>query len=230
MRFKLIGASLLAIISITGQAQSFQACNQRVAAEPELAPLKDKLSLLSYTEQTFQMKTNSSKPNEDEKKLIVRWLELRDQCWKADSDIRNRFPPEFRSNLESTTRILEELALMLYDGKITYGEFARKRDEEGIKYKAMWDDSVRSLKQQQQQERQQQQQRDAAAAEQSAATNERQRMVQACIFAMLGRPGNFGQNMAASNQCNADPQAHLRPQPPTYRCDRFGNSTTCAPQ
>ncbi len=61
-----------------------------------------------------------------------------------------------------------------------------------------------------------------------AKQKRQQQLVLACKSAMLLRPtrsGSAGESFVNASQCDADPQAHLRPAPPNYTCrrDTFGN-------
>ena len=60
----------------------------------------------------------------------------------------------------------------------------------------------------------------------SEEANEQQ--IAACQAAMIMRPtrgGSYGEALQAASQCNADPNAHQRPLPPSYSCrrDHMGN-------
>jgi hypothetical protein len=65
------------------------------------------------------------------------------------------------------------------------------------------------------------------------ALKERDRQILLRTSAMLLRPtrtGSFGESLASANQCASDPNAHLRPQSPSYTCRRdvFGD-VNCNP-
>jgi hypothetical protein len=62
---------------------------------------------------------------------------------------------------------------------------------------------------------------------------QRNKLVAACKQAMWLRPtrsGSFAESAANVELCDSDPQAHLRPVPPSYNCSRnTDGSSTCNP-
>lgn len=191
MLFRLAYAIFISLIPIAGVAQTFKSCSEALAFNSELAPLKDKIALAGIDGQTFQMKTNASKPSENEKKLIARWIELRDECWKNDIDHRNRLHPSLAATLNEAKRLFEGLNLDLYDGKITYGDYARRRDEIDSTLKPKYEEIRRNLQQQQQQEMAQRQSQQANQVA-SACDNARRNMDSYCGQSQRALAGNGG--------------------------------------
>jgi hypothetical protein len=89
---------------------------------------------------TFEIATNTTYPNVDEKAAIAKWAKIREGCisreneaittaqqpanamQKAFSDKENEFRKQMTAQVSS-------LIVALYQSKVTYGEFAQKRYE-----------------------------------------------------------------------------------------------------
>lgn len=72
------------------------------------------------------------------------------------------------------------------------------------------------------------QQAEDARAAQADASRKRQALFQVCFNTMLSRPtrtGSLAESIANADKCQANPTAHLQPDPPSWHCSRdgFGN-------
>jgi len=87
----------------------------------------------------FAIATNDAFPTQEEKAAIARWATLREQCI-ASANAAFSVPPssnplqvtqiqQDRSFQQSATAGVGDLIVALYQQKLTYGEFARKRYE-----------------------------------------------------------------------------------------------------
>lgn len=136
------------------------ACAKALSDDPELVRLKDKVGLSGVAEQTFEMKTNKAYPNAFEKKVIALWVGKVRNCSaiieKAISD--GQFQPAMVPLINGLYPRFEQRALQLFDKKVTYGEFARARDEDQSAFLKAVVDVKHAVDQQQEQERIQAQQ------------------------------------------------------------------------
>ena len=107
---------------------------------PELDPIRMKVELSRANADApppFEIASNNAFPSGVERAAIARWATLRDRCNRDQADLP--LPPAAALN----TAILQqersfgtaaagrvgELVIALYDGRLTYGEFAQKRYE-----------------------------------------------------------------------------------------------------
>ena len=102
-------------------------CYKSLAGKSELAPLSDKVGLSSVPDQTFAMLANKEIAKPSERPVIARWAELMTECYKIGRGFRESLPLSVQQSLEDQKANLEDLAVQLYDGRISYGEFATKR-------------------------------------------------------------------------------------------------------
>lgn len=108
----------------------------------ELDPIRKKVQLMreSFDEPPpFEIATNDSFPTNEEKSAIAKWATLREACIKR-SAVANPIPAtatplqvtfieKDRAFLKEGENKVGELMVSLYQQKLTYGEFARKRYE-----------------------------------------------------------------------------------------------------
>lgn len=111
---------------------------------PELDIIRNKVELFRLVTDnppSFDLTTNNSYPTAKEKVAIAKWAKLREDCSAKDNDAinANAQPPAnemqrvffeketaFRKQMNAQ---IGSLIVALYQGKITYGEFAQKRYE-----------------------------------------------------------------------------------------------------
>ena len=105
------------------------ACFVGITNDPSLAPLSNKVSLGSTTDQTFAMLTNNSRPSAKERTLINLWGQRREECMKLQekANAAQRVAPQIRSLLNSYSTNLQTLIAQLYLGRLTYADFSSKR-------------------------------------------------------------------------------------------------------
>ena len=128
--------------AITEQFAAATAQCQTDYQTPELDPVRRKVELhrdSSDTAPPFEIAANDTFPTEAERAVIAKWATLRDTCIKR-IDAVSSIPPSAtplqvaflqkdRSfNKEAGARI-SDLIVSLYQQKLTYGEFAKKRYE-----------------------------------------------------------------------------------------------------
>jgi hypothetical protein len=108
----------------------------------ELDPIRDKIEIVRMLTQNpvpFAIATNDSFPTNEEKKAIGKWATLREECIKRVS-AATTLPPsaspiqitqiqQDMSFEQAMTASISDLIVSLYQQKLTYGEFAKKRYE-----------------------------------------------------------------------------------------------------
>lgn len=116
-------------------------CKESMNA-PELDAIRDKIELIrtiSDPPPPFSILNNQDHPNQREKIAISKWSELRRLCRAKTAEHYKTYPIENEKAKAETYRRLESImvgkidaaAVDLYQEKITYGEFARRRMEAG---------------------------------------------------------------------------------------------------
>lgn len=163
--------------ALTPQEET-EACTKSLSDDPHLSRLKGKVGLTGVIEQTFEMKTNSAYPTALEKKAITLWVGKVRKCTeiieKSATDghpITFFFPypeqlPQFQPSIVPVMKglypLFEQRALQLYDKKMTYGEFARARDEDYSAFQKEVERVKQTIAQQQQQSKQKREQEEQA--------------------------------------------------------------------
>lgn len=123
-------------------AVGFETVRQQCKADmavPELAPLRDKLEFQRKLDDPppFQYASLDAFPTAIERSLISRWATVRDSCMAREREVNviptNATPldetfirHEVAFGTEAEAKV-SELAVALYQQKLTYGEFAERR-------------------------------------------------------------------------------------------------------
>jgi hypothetical protein len=94
----------------------------------DLAPIRAKIPMTSKLA-TLEQMTDNSKPTKAEKKALEAYSELRKKYDAKDIEITNQYWPYIVSVRREFHRNLEELLAELYVGKVTYGQFNKRRKE-----------------------------------------------------------------------------------------------------
>jgi hypothetical protein len=126
-------------------AASFKASKEECKASmatPELEPIRHKVEFAREQGDEplpFEIATNDNFPTADERPVIARWASLRDECIRrmealqyipsGATDLQITMLKQLRSFVQQVTGDETELIIGLYQQKLTYGEFGRKRDE-----------------------------------------------------------------------------------------------------
>lgn len=108
-----------------------QNCFEALSADGDLTLIKDKVSLVGAGEQTFSMLVDNSKPTTEEQKALLIWGNKRDVCFK---EVRKALDaqgtaPAIKNVLTSGSHTAQMLLIDLYNGKLTYAEFANRRQD-----------------------------------------------------------------------------------------------------
>jgi hypothetical protein len=105
---------------------------------PELATIQDKVALSFSENQTNAMLANKKTPNDEETKVILKWVHQRSVCYTRENEAKmNEYmPQEIKAINTAIQNDLERKSIDLADGKYSYGAFAKWRAERYEKYKA----------------------------------------------------------------------------------------------
>jgi Skp family chaperone for outer membrane proteins len=108
-----------------------QNCFEALSDDGDLTLIKDKVSLVGAGEQTFSMLVDNSKPTTEEQKALLIWGNKRDVCFK---EVRKALDaqgtaPAIKNVLTSGSHTAQMLLIDLYNGKLTYAEFANRRQD-----------------------------------------------------------------------------------------------------
>lgn len=162
MKLKIVPVLLVLVCSSQQiYADSLGDCFSALKYDAELQPISDKVALALVDEVTFGMLSNEATPTSDETQAIYKWATKREQCLKSYPPPNN---PITQINMEGFNSI-QSLILDLYKGAITYGQFARQRQENA----KMVDAKIQGVSGQQQQYQQRQYQQQQAYQDAQAA-------------------------------------------------------------
>lgn len=104
------------------------ACMARVEAMPELAALRAKVGSLVGASQDLDVMADTSTATQTEKPLIKQWHSTRMACIGEGEGFRaSKTIPGFAGLVSSHTSSMNRLIGQLYQGQISYGEFASQR-------------------------------------------------------------------------------------------------------
>ena len=104
-------------------------CFNAIKHDPSLSSISNKVALSSTQDQSFEMLANREKSDNKEKEAIKHWRETRLTCFsKKEVYQQQNNTPTALLTLNSTAKSAQdELIIQLYEGSLSYGEFARKR-------------------------------------------------------------------------------------------------------
>lgn len=128
MRYR---AALLALVLAAPAAFAQQdpsvGCMQSLREQPRFEAIKAKISLGRVRDSTFAMLADTTLPDEAERQAIAAWATARADCVRLGDDFRKSWPPQLASlAVEAESRMTAE-AVDLYQQKITFGEFNKRR-------------------------------------------------------------------------------------------------------
>ena len=163
-----------------------------------LRPISDKVSLTGKPDRLFSMLANENLPTMEERGAIFEWATRRERCFSE-----NPLPSDPISQVKRETQEAVQLLILdLYKGKLTYGQFASRRQEIG---------KAASLRMQQisQQERQAQEQRQIQQQQQlqqlqSQRQQERMRRLEQCDANYQLCMNRAGDSARFRNQCEME--------------------------
>jgi hypothetical protein len=196
---------LMAAGSAAAAETEYVLCMNSVGADERLIPLADKVALLQTKTQTFQMLANTTYPSKEEQSLIGIWANARQECFnQAESErVRTTAPPVLPVIAESNVKF-NAVTADLYNGKLTYGQFAQIRAQHFAEYQAQANAAFEQFKRQ----------RQADARYEDSQENARRQ-------AVLGVLANQRPYVPAQIQ------PYQMPVPQTTNCTTFGNQINC---
>lgn len=113
-----------------GAQQNLNAKCQNLLMESSLDVIRNKVKL-DRVDETLEMLTDHTKPTDEEKVAIQKWVEKRSDCVQEVRAFNRRFSaPEHIITIEEIfyDKVLF-LITDLYNGSLTYGEFNKRRKE-----------------------------------------------------------------------------------------------------
>jgi hypothetical protein len=133
-----LGTELASRQNIATNKAASESCHVALAKDPSMRVLDGKVSLLGVKDQTFDMLASTKKPNAEEKEALRIWGASLDRCEAEDARMFRSMhaPKEIVSLFDSVKTEKSNLVISLYNGEITYGEFARKRRENSSAFDA----------------------------------------------------------------------------------------------
>jgi hypothetical protein len=113
-------------------------CHAAIINDPSIRILVGKVSLLGVKDQTFDMLANTKKPNAEEKEALRAWGASLDRCVDKDDKVfrSTNAPGEVVAHFNAMRTNKSNLIIGLYNGEMSYGEFARKRRENSAQFDA----------------------------------------------------------------------------------------------
>jgi len=114
---------------------SAQAANHvdQLFSDPRLDPIWSKVPVALHPGTvTSALLANEDKPTPEEKQAIKVWMSIREQAQQYQ--LEHQGPPSAR--LVRTRQLVTRAMLQLYNGELTYGQFARRIQELDSEYQA----------------------------------------------------------------------------------------------
>lgn len=124
--FTILAITWLSFAGSTAAAEfSVPECEAQIVANKNFQILKGKVDLLNTANQPTEILANSNVPSKKEKAAIALWVEEQRKCSKLGIEYFNSRSPEIGAIFDRAYSELFLSAADLYQGKITYGGFAR---------------------------------------------------------------------------------------------------------
>lgn len=112
------------------QGNPVKQCFTELENNSELQPLKNKVKLGFAKDQSIQMLANKEKPNAKDRALLLKWDEMRNECMTPYlAWLQNNTSPAIVALSKGSISSFKSSLAALYAGDITYGEFAKRRQE-----------------------------------------------------------------------------------------------------
>jgi hypothetical protein len=211
-------------------------CFAAMEGNPAFSSLKGKM-MLGAGDTPLEILSNNAKPNKIEKVAISKFVSIGEKCNHLGDEWRSSYLPiEGQGLYDSYIVTAKENLADLYGRKITYGDYAKKRDAALAKFKT----DIGALKMKLiAQQKADQDKKDQEAQRQNAqqqAMQQQYELQQAQIAAQQEQAKRAAILQLLSNQQQIQQQQQqnlynvVRPPPVTTRCNTFGNQTNCSTQ
>ena len=141
-----------------GKKATTERYRAKLKNDSELTVLESKVELFreSRAPIPFVIASNNAHPTADEAKAIAKWAQIREEYIRETDELNSRVPSGGGALREANHRKLlsfqddiaarvADLIVALYSGKLSYGEFARKRQEVSIALQSASDDFQRAV-------------------------------------------------------------------------------------
>ena len=135
-KYQLIALVLLIKINTSVFAQEVHNCYSSLQSFPNLQILKGKVAL-TLVNASFEMLGNTRAPNKLEKKAIIEWDEQIDACNLMVKNEHLKYNSNQKTSLSFDTTFinLKSLRAELYSGKLSFGEYEKKRLQENSRFR-----------------------------------------------------------------------------------------------
>jgi len=130
-------AGLLAVVLLSGAVAHAQPkgnpampCFRALADDPRFASVKDKVSLSGTTmDEMRRMTTSGERASAQEAPVLAAWKDARADCHRLETDYFASRDARIQEFALAHFAALQNLIVDLQSGKITYGDFGRRRIE-----------------------------------------------------------------------------------------------------
>lgn len=99
-----------------------------------LDPIRGKMALFDLSETTFEMLANTAKPTEIERAAILELVKLREAHALRVKELEAKYGNPYQQIHAAAWARTRTLFADLYNGALTYGEFATKRQENAVTF------------------------------------------------------------------------------------------------
>jgi hypothetical protein len=114
-------------------------CLNDLASNPNFSILQSKVLIADDgIAPPLDILNNNQKPNSAEKAALIKWDKFRKECYAAGNEHRSSYPPQVLTTFRNLFNDQDRLLGDLYLGKITYGQYAKRRNDIVEKYKGIF--------------------------------------------------------------------------------------------
>lgn len=116
---------------INSEKAEIKDCFNKLSNEQSLIIITGKVTVDEKKRNSLDILANNSVPTESEKTAIKQWSNMRAECYALVNafNVKAGVPASLLALYESTKTAEDNLLVMLYNGAITYGDFAQKRQD-----------------------------------------------------------------------------------------------------
>lgn len=209
------------------QQESLASCLDKLAADPSFMLLAGKLAVGAVTGTMPAVAADPSLANNKERHVIAEWAAARAECIKADSRYGNAVyrAPLQAFGIDAENKVMAA-AVELYNRKISFGEFNRRRQAIAAELRG----KAAELSRQIQSQRTTQEQADRQTREREQTQREIEEAERQAAMARQQSAQALEAAARASTRPNRPdgPRHHqLAPITPYRNCFRFGSRITC---